>query len=734
MRTWIQAAVSCALLAASAAAQCPGFIPTTFLNSTSTTGNELNVETLSDSTANSLTTPTAQDNQASVSVGEAITFRLSSVSGIPGAPLVLAFTPGLPTPAGVFPFGNLHLNIGGGLGAVADGLGLITGVPNAFIAHPGAGQDWTMTGTIGAYPGIAQTCWTFQSVLADPTAPTGVRLSNASLVQIRGQLQSIVPPFGTDGAAVVVNALGATTGGTANFKTSAPAGGFVNPTTPSVSTSSIFTVPFGAGSGPVTFEYPTAPGQPTVSNPDDIRTWFAVVDSTGVLNNPAQGLLALNPSPTTGDRFASLTQTLANATTTHTYSIALNAGDVVEIEAYAMDIAQSGFLDGFGSTYDPGATQGADLALAFRQVNNFLPLTFDQGAIGPFVVHSDDDSGPGFNPRLVFQARATDTYQVLVNASPGNAAAFVTGDYLLNVRAVGNVPSITRFELPGAATATQINARPAGQTVTIIGNNFPVGGGALDVILTPVHGLYAPILVAGVAPTSATALTFTIPALSVPTFCVGSHTVQVSDVGSGYRSLVWDNSAVRPLGIRPELLVVRAPILTTLANTAVVVVNPAIANTASYGTQATAAQANSLPPGHILQFAANGTQTIYMEVLATKNAAVGTANYQALVDTFIETGNASGPCYDPILTIFPPNLSSTFAQNDQDGFFPSAFNWPSGGTPGIGLNAAVLQPTAGFVGAGNGTFTSFVTTAINYLGAGGSNGPGKGYLVHIVVL
>lgn len=721
---------ACATLAAVAYAQCPGFIPPSFLTSTSITGNELNVLSPTDSTANSLFTPTAQDNECAASVGETFLITMSNEQGVPGSLLSLAFSAGNPTPAGALPFGNVHVNVAAGLGFLVDGAGLGSGVPNPFLAHPGPGQLWTMGATIGAVPGLGQTCWTMQGVLADPTSPFGVRLSNAVLFQIRGQVASLNPPFGAEGSTTVVNALGAANG-TANFTTFAPAGGFLPAVQPSSSASLTFGVPVGSGSGPVTFEYPSNPGSATASDPDEISTWFAVTDAFGVVANPTPGPLTLNASATSGgEAFATVSNLLPNNATTHTYTVPLLAGDVVTVEAYSMDPARTALLNGFGSTFDPAATQGADLLLNFRQVTNNLPLVYDQGAAGGVLIHGDDDSGPGFNPRLTFQVRATDTYQIQLAAAPNNAAAFVTGDYLLNVRVLTGVPSVTRFELPASVTTTptQINVRPAAQSVKLVGSNFNTNS-SLNVILTPVHGLYAPVVVPSVVPTSATELTFALPALSVPTFCVGSHTVELSDNATGYRSFLWDNSFVRPLGMRPELLVVRAPTLTSLAAAGGAAVTAA-PNLATYGTQATTAQANSQPAGYFFQFPANAANTIYVEVLGTKNAAVGSANFQALADTGIETGNAGVGVFEPQVIVFPPNFVNTFAYNGDDGFLPTPFAWPNLFTPMIGFNSAVLQPAAGFVGAVNGTFTAFVNSNVLF----GTAGNGKGYIVNIVVI
>lgn len=727
MRFSMRAAVAAALLAAAADAQCNGFIVPTFLSSTSSTGNDLNILTPTDSTANSTLTPGAQDNQASATIGEAIAFTLSNTQGVAGAPLTLAYTPGVPTPAVAIPGGNLHLNIGLGAGYVVDGIGLFTGLVNPFIAHPGPGLNWTMGASLAAIPGIGQTCWTMQAGLLDATAPFGFRLSNAVLLSIRGQVASVVPNFGPEGSAVTVNALG-TSSGTTLFETYNPAGASLTPTLASASGTLSFGVPTGAGSGPLAFEYPTNPGFPTSADPDNTTTWFAVTDPFGVLINPAVGLLTTNQSPLDPtQRHVSLTNALPNGTTVHTYSLALNAGDVVTVEAYAMNVARTAILDGFGATFNPSATEGADLLLNLTELSNALPLTFDQGAAGPFLIHGDDDSGPGFNPRLTFQVRATDTYQILLAASPANAAAFVTGDYLLNVRIKGAIPSVSKFQIPGqAATVSQCNVKAAGTTLEIVGSNFPTAT-PLDVIMTPLHGLHAPITISGVLPTSSTLLTFTMPTLSATSRTVGSYYVQLVDVATGARSLIWDDSFAGTIGMIPELLIMRAFTITTPVTTGAL--NVSTGNAQTWGIQAGAATAP--PGGSFYQVAGNGTQTMYIEAYATKGASNLTPQFLALADTILETGTTPvAACWDPVITLFSPGFGQVVTFNGDDGITPTPYAWPANFSPGIGLNAAILQPLAGFAGAAPGNFIAAVTALVNY-------GPAittKGYIVNIVVL
>jgi hypothetical protein len=727
MRSYARFALAAVVVATSAAAQCPGSPPASFVNNTSITGCELNLLTATDPSANSLFTPSAQDNQASVTVGEFMVTTLSSVQGAPGAPVSIVYSAATPTPAAPLPFGNLHLNLGAGIGALVDGAGIFTGIPNPFLGHPGPSALFSLGLTASPLPGIAQSCWTMQALTLDPSSPFGFRMSNAVSLHVRGQVASLTPQFGPETASVVVNAIGAAGVGTANFTTFQPAGGFLPPTLATTSGSTAFSVPVAAGSGPVTYEYASNPGSPTASDPDDINTWFAVVDSFGVVTNPGPTTLTLNTSPLNpNEKAATVTNILPNSGTVHTYLAALQAGDVVVVEAYSMNVAQTALLDGYGSTFNPGATEGADLLLNFTQVTNGLPLTYDQGLAGPFAIHGDDDSGPGFNPRFTFQVRTTDNYQILVGASPANVAAFVTGDYMLNVRVLSGAPSVTRFELPTAVN--QINARAAGQQVKVIGANFPPAGQTVNVTLTPMHGLYAPVVVSNVVTTSATQLTFTLPALAAPTFCVGSHLVQITSNTNNATSFLWDNSFFAPLGVRPELLVVRSAGLTILS-AAGGPITAATPNTVTYGVQATTTNPQSMPAGQFFQFGANGAQTIYIEALATKYALTTAADFLSLVDTRTETGATAG-CYEPQLTLFAPGFIPVLAYNADDGIVPTAYPWPFVATPCIGLNSAMLVPGALGAGAATATFLASVQAQI----VTAPLGNGKGFIVNFVVL
>ncbi|HYC77631.1 MAG TPA: hypothetical protein VEI02_08395 [Planctomycetota bacterium] len=726
MKMCARVVLSVVATATSAAAQCPGFIPPSFLNSTSATGNELNILTPADSTANSLVTPSAQDNLASASIGDGVVFTLSNVQGAVGAPVTIAFTPGNPAPAGVFPFGNLHLDLSQPMGFLVDGIGLGTGVPNPFLGHPGPNQLWTMGVGLAAIPGLGHTCWTLQAALADPTQPFGVGLSNAALFNIRGGVVNVQPNFGPENSSTVVSALGAASG-TSHFTAYNPAGNAaIPPTFASTSPNLTFTVPLGSGSGPVAFEYPTAPGLLTALDPDNTATWFAVTDPAGIFPGSGAGALNLTTSAfNANEKFASVIGNVPNATTTHLYSLALNIGDVVTVEAYSLNLSQSRIIDGYGKTFNAAAFEGNDFILNLRESTNTMPLVFDQGAVGPFQLTGDDDSGPGFNPRLTFQVRATDNYQIALGTSPLNAGAYASGDYLLNVRVLSTAPAVASFRTPGL-NPTQINARGAGLTVEVLGANFPTTN-TVSVRMTPLHGLYAPFVVSGVTPTSSTALTFTIPALAPPNFCVGSHYVQIVNDATGETSFIWDDTFFATLGIIPELLVVRTQTVAAMPAATGGLPGLLTANTQTFGAQMTSTTTPLQNP-FFQRVGATGLQTIYMEALGTKWSAVGTAQHHGLVDTFIETGGTQG-VFNPLIWLYGPTGLGSITNNDDDGSTPFLYNWPHNFSPGIGFNAAILQPMAGFAGAGTTNF--IVTIQETFLITAPSQ---RGFIVNVVVL
>ncbi len=664
------------------AAQCPNTPPTAFLNNTTVTGNEFNVFTQTNSTANSLFTPTAQDNIAVSSALGPITMQLTNVSGSAGLPLSIVYTAGPPVagPQSIPGSGDVWLDFSVPFGAIADGIGLFNfGIPNPFIATPSPQFVFQLSMNLANVPGINNTCWTLQTAILDPAAFNSLRLSNAVQLEVHPGIASITPNFAGEFTPVSLSTSGGS-GGVANFTRFNPANGNGGATLPVNSPSLNFSVPLGAGSGPVTYEDSTAPGYPSESDPDEMRTFLAVINPngptavTGVANT-----LTLTTSPySTTDKYATVTNALISATAVHTYTMTLNAGDVVTVEAFSMNVGRTTLLDGYGRTFNPGATQGADLLLNFIEIGNGLPLTYDSTGTNNFLIHGDDDSGPGFNPKLTFQARVTDSYQVLVGSVV--PAAFATGDYMLNVHVITNAPSVKQFNSAGL----QVNAKAAGTAIDISGNNFPAG--PCTITLTPIHGLYSPVTVTA-TPTNATTLTFTIPNLATtnPRFLIGGHSVTVTDNASGRTSLTWDNSFFAPVGILPELLFVKSGTVSAVPTGGAA----GTPNTQTYGATGTTGS----PPGTIVGIPVSAGQNIYIEVLGVK-VQTGTSQY-SLVDSLFETGAAANGVYNPFIALYASGGNPLVATNDDDGVTPFPFAWPNGGSPGIGFNSAILVNEGG---------------------------------------
>lgn len=662
-----------AALTAGLAGQCPT-PPSGFANNTSVHGVELNINTSSDSTNNSLLN-TTQDNVATASVGEGISFTLSNNSGAAGQPLAILYNIGGPTGPVTLPSGgDVWLPLTLPFFAIADGLGIATIPPDPTAAHPGPGLLYSHFVSIPDTSVLGGVCITFQAVIQDPSVPSSVRLSNAVMLNIVPNVDSFVPNFGPEGSTVNVSTTGSGQG-IAHFQIFNPVNNtLLGSTAPSPLTSptTVIVAP-GADSGVVQYEDQTLPGVISSNSPDQMASFFAVTDPNGVVSNATPGPLTLQPSPfSNNELWATATATLSGSNAVDTWTISGVAGDVVQVEVYSMDTGQTRVLNGFGSTFDPAATEGFDPLINIAHATNVMPLTFDATSMGPFPVQGDDDSGPGFNARARFQVRQSDTIQILVGT--GFPGTFVTGDYLLNVRVLTGEASVSGFTIQGTTPA---NVAAPGTQVTVNGAGIQ-SGLQYNVLLTPVHGLYAPVSV-GPVTANPSALTFTMPSFAAGTFGVGSHYVQVSNVASGATSLTWDTSFFRqPIGVLPDLLVARAGTLTALSTTGTTAITP---NTATLG----ASNPGGGPAG-FLTFSTSPGQTVYVEALG-----VDPNSNNLLVDAGFAQSSTSLGVFNPNISLFDPT-GLIIAQNDDDGVFPVPYTWPNNPAVGIGLGSALLQP------------------------------------------
>jgi hypothetical protein len=696
------------LLAGPGLAQCPP-ASGAFATNVSATGVFLNLVSDGDGT-NNVEGGTLVDNEAFASPGQPISFRLSNVQGAAGQPFSIYYTagaPGAPLPLGTGD--SVWINLAAPVDAVVDGLGFF-GPANAFAAHPGPSQDVAFFTSIPATPALIGACFTVQAFILDPAAPAGLRFSNGIQLGLGGQILMTAPNFGFEGQSLPANVIGSGSG-TAAMRAFNPAGATTGPalaTGPVAGAS--FTIPIGAESGPVQYEDVLTPGALSGAVEEDLDHFCAVVSPNGV--NPATpGPLTLGVSPfNPAERWASVFGNLATATTVDAWSIQANAGEWIIVECYSVDAGQTRILDGFGTATSPNATEGFDPLLNLTQATNTHPITFDQGAAGPFLLDGDDDDGIGGNARLVFQARAADTYNILVGT--GAQGTFVTGDYLLNIRTLDGAPAVGGFTVSGLNPA---NSGAFGSSITVNGPNITAGN-TYTVTFTPVHGLYAPVTVPSVASLVPSALTFSLPAYSPTGFAVGSHYVQVTDDATGATSQLWPlDFFPQANGLVPELFVVRSAAPQAMAG-APNQISPT--GNVSYSVTGTA---GTTAVGGQLGFAAAAGQTIYVEAIGYDTS----SNFRR-ADAVAQTGNPTVGSWNPVATLYTPGLGQVVAYNDDDGALPSAFNWPVWPNVGISWNAAFLTP-APFASTAAAGFFLIVDEPV-FLGAGARQG-----LVHVVV-
>lgn len=681
--------------AASLQAQC--VISPPFTNNTSTFGQvELNCEAAPDGTSNSLFTPTAQDNVATTSPGGAVSFTMSNPAGSAGNPLSLYYSPGAPGAPLNIGIGELYLNLLA-IETVVEGAGLF-GPPTPFAAHPGPQSLYALFAGTPADPTLNGTCLTFQGLILDATAAGGLRLSNAIALQIRASVLSIAPNFGPPGTSVSLVTSG-TGNGTAHFAAwnvnTDPSRPTVVSAVASGGTPTLATVPVGAGSGPIQWEENVTPGLLSFGEPDELNAFFCATDPVlGVQSLLPAGNLPLSADPVDPGRLnATATQILASGTTTDTWFVSLNEGDICEVEVFSLDATQTAILPGFGTAFSPGGS-GFDPVVTIEQGSNGLPLTYDTGGVGPFAIHGDDDSGPGFNARAVFQALTTDTFNLNVTASvPGT---FVSGDYLLNVRVITGQPAVRGFSIGGQNPA---NVGGFGETVSVLGPNIQAGG-VYDVRLVPNHGFYAPVVVSGAVALLPGQVDFQLPPQAIGSFDIGTHRVQLVDVtGTTGTSLLWnDRFFDQPFGPLPDALCVTSAFQATAGNVPITasvsqLITPAV-GPFGFTNVTNDSNGNAITAG----------QNIYLEVVGLDPA----TNNRLMDGVGDESTGGTQGVFNPIATLFGPGLIPQVAHDDDNGLSPIAYPWPNSGSAGIGQGSAFLT-TLPF---GGGTYTMFYRETI----------------------
>ncbi|MEZ6195071.1 MAG: hypothetical protein R3F20_04975 [Planctomycetota bacterium] len=674
----LSASVLLAFSLSLAAQVCPNPTPFGFdgLNGNGTPNPDnqaiLNVFTLEDSSD-----PVNGDNTAHAGLLEPISVQFADARVPAGSPFTLSFSLGV-VPSGISNpatiDGTVWLDIANpqNIYTLIDGLALGGGPPNPFGTTAGPDLANAFFLNTGNDANILNTCFTVQAIVLDPAAPAPffLALSNPVALGIRPGIRSVTPSLAPTGTAVQISAGGAAAGGgdTVIFQPGLPTG-----TLPG----GLANVPAGSVSGPVDI---ILGGVASVPSDDGISDWLAVIDQT---LQPGPAILTLTPDPMIpllNSSRATGFGTLPTAGGSHTWAVSLNAGDIIDIEVYNTDAALQTILPGFGSAVDPFATSGFDPSVTLQVAGNPDQLVFDT-SIGPQNLHFDDDSGPKNNARLRWQARYTGTYNILVTDS--NPAAFVSGEYILNLRVQSGVPAVVGFQNTSAA---RVNIAGQGTNAVVVAPGVQVGGN-YSVILSPKAGApFTETLIANTIIAAPGLLRFTVPTSS--SLDIGLHQVRIRDNLTLYEGLNWDNSVFSPAdGVLPDLLCIRG--LNVQTATAATAIGGA-AQIASLNAESVVfgpTTAGALGNGFVRAMVPSAPWSIlYAEALAIDST------FPDLFDSTSQflsaTGGVGTGMYNPIMNVFYPNLLISGPYNDNDGIVPSPL-FPN--PMGIGRNAALID-------------------------------------------
>ena len=664
------------LLAGAAAAQvCPSPLPAGFEglngNGVIAPDNEaiLNIYTATDSTD-----AIFADNTAHAALGETLSIRFEDARVAAGQPFTLAFS------TGVQPFGinsplidgNVWLNAQS-VFPLVDGLGLF-GAANFLGSTAGPNLAWQLYANTGTDPNFIGLCATLQVLVFDPLAPAPYYLavSNPTALGIVPGISAVSPAIVAPGGQTTVYAPGLSTNG-------GDAVTFWDGTTVFTTGAGNVIVPATAISGQVSLDLGGA-GIPSTVVPDSIVD-FVAVTAPIASTTPGPMTFVADPNlPFSGGSRATGFGTLAQPGAIDVWTVTLNAGDVLEVEVYSIDSTATFLLDGVGAAISPYVPEGFDPIVSIEQTTNGGDtLVFDQNFAGapPFLLHFDDDDGPENNSYFVWQAKYATTYNLVVGDA--NPNAFVSGDYLINVRRYQNVfPCATSF-LTGT---TRTNVFAANGTMTVQGANLFVGQ-VYDVVFIPMAGSpFTTRTAANVACTVNGRLTVPVPAAVAGNLTLGLHQIQIVNATSGIAGYVWDNTRI-PQGTGPlcDVMSIRGATVTQVLNTSAASSN--ITNIANQSLRfgPTALNANNTYQGFFTFTIPAGVQAVYVEALGTDGTVDRFDSHDAMT-------NANG-IYNPFLRLFtPPNLLAAGPVNDDDGLVPAAL-FPF--SMGIALNAALID-------------------------------------------
>jgi hypothetical protein len=686
---------------------CPSPLPFSFEglngNGVGTPNNQavLNILTSTDSSdaANS-------DNTAHAGLGEPITLEFGSSRVSAGAPFTLAFSLGV-VPTGISSpttiDGTVWLDAANpqNVFPLIDGLALASGTPNPFGTTAGPGTPNIFALNTGNDPAILNTCFTVQSIVLDPAAPAPFNLavSNPIALGIVPRIQGMTPSITTPGATIQIFAGGINPAGgdTVGFELG------LNSVT---SANGLVAVPTGAISGRIEANLG---GSNSIPSEDGIEDWVVVTDPN---LQPGPTLITTTPDPNVpllGTERATGFSAFSGPGLSATWSISLNAGDILDVEVYSIDAGLTRILDGRGNALNPFASEGFDPAVTLRVAGNPDQLVFDTAASGQNL-HFDDDSGPANNAHLRWQARYNTNYDIVVTDS--NPGAFVTGDYLINIRVQTGVPGVTGFNVGG----NRVNIGSQNANVVINAANV-VPGGIYSVIMEPRAGApFMPTVINSTLVQAPGLLQFTVPSASdLP---IGLHQVRIRDEGTLYEGLAWDNSNFSPAdGVLPDLFCIRGATVTQADTTALIGGATQITNlnaeSVIFGP--TSLSPTTLGNGFVRAVVpATPWSVLYAEALAID------PTQPDLFDStsqFLAGGGVGTGMYNPILNVFYPNLLVSGPYNDNDGVVPAPlFDGPLG----IGRNAALIDFQAPIVNPTGGNFLFLVRENI-ITGAGASH-------------
>lgn len=655
------------------------------------------------------------DNVAEAYMGEPIGIQYQNTRVPAGSPFTIAYSIGVlqtPTSVPTIVDGDIWVDINNGPSnffGLVDGLGFTRPFPDPLGTTPGPTNVVNLNVGVTVDPNALGACVTFQTFVQDPIAPAPFNLavSNPILFGIAPTIRGMDPQIAPPGGLVQMDIPGQSSAGELIFFQ--PAGQLAV-----TNSSQQVTVPADAISGQVSGFVNVWNTMPSI---DGINDWIVVTDSV-VVPMAAGGSIATNPDPNlaiAGSRRATVTSTLPAPTGTSSFSVALNAGDIIDIEVYSTEQGNTKITDGLGNLLNPLATEGFDPFVTIQQANNLDPLVWEDPSFsqGPFNLLEDDNSGPANNAFLRWQAKWTDTYNIVV--SNAQAAAFASGDFMINILVIPGAPCVQGFNTSGQPVSAfnKVNIVQQGQPVDLVCANLNVGSTYTVEFIPKAGAPFTTRSLQGVLCTNSQVLTVTPPAAGATDLDMGLHQVRLLDETSQLQGLIWDNSSFTPtLGVLPDLLSIiggNVTIATTAAqNTTTGSIDMTGLNTTSLLFQPPAANAANLFNGFFNFVDPGGSTVMYAEALGVSE------NNNLLFDCVNDTdavanGFTNNGIYNPFIRCWPVNLLNAGPFNEDDGVLPA----PLFAAPmGIGFNAAIIDEFFPLTNPMGGVYEFFVDQQI----------------------